>query len=68
MEAIRIGAVLFDALTIGIVNGVGSSIARLTDAGVYLYIGPEIGVASPKAFTGQVIAVLMIALTMARKR
>ncbi len=41
MEAIRIGAVLFDALTIGIVNGVGSSIARLTDASVYLHIGPE---------------------------
>jgi glucosamine--fructose-6-phosphate aminotransferase (isomerizing) len=40
LEAIRIGKE-FNALTIGIVNGVGSSIERLTDAGVYLYIGPE---------------------------
>ena len=68
MEAIRLGAARFDALTLGIVNGVGSSIAWLTDAGVYLYIGLEIRMASPKAFTGQVIAVLRIALTMARQR
>jgi glucosamine 6-phosphate synthetase-like amidotransferase/phosphosugar isomerase protein len=42
------------ALTLGIVNVVGSSIARITDAGVYLRVGPEIGVASTKAFVGQV--------------
>jgi glucosamine--fructose-6-phosphate aminotransferase (isomerizing) len=59
---------LIAKFTIGIVNGVGSSIARWTDAGVYLHIGPEIGVASTKAVTGQVIAVLMIALKMARQR
>jgi glucosamine 6-phosphate synthetase-like amidotransferase/phosphosugar isomerase protein len=64
LEAIRIGAVLFDALTIGVMNGVGSSIARLTDAGVYLHIG----VASTKAVKGQVIAFLMIALKVARQR
>ena len=39
------------ALTIGVVNVVGSSIARETDCGVYMHAGPEIGVASPKAFT-----------------
>ena len=42
-------------LTLGVVNGVGSTIARETDAGVYLHVGPEIGVASTKAFTGQVM-------------
>ncbi len=42
------------ALTIGLVNAVGSSIARETDCGVYLHAGPEIGVASTKAFTSQV--------------
>ncbi len=59
---------LIARFTSGVVNGVGSSIARLTDAGVYLHIGPVIGVASTKAVTGQVIAVLMIALKMARQR
>src|SRR5690606_20021118 len=39
------------AATLGVVNGVGSTIARETDAGVYLHVGPEIGVASTKAFT-----------------
>merc|ERR1712113_333130 len=56
------------ALTIGIVNVVGSSIARDTDAGMYLHAGPEIGVASTKAFTGQVVAVLMVAIQLARLR
>ena len=56
------------ALTLGVINVVGSTIARDTDAGVYLRVGPEIGVASTKAFTGQVMALTMIALFMARRR
>ena len=56
------------ALTLGVVNVVGSSIARDTDAGVYLRVGPEIGVASTKAFTGQVAVVTMLALFIARRR
>jgi len=56
------------ALTMGVVNVVGSSIARETDAGVYLRVGPEIGVASTKAFTGQVMVLSMMALFVARRR
>ncbi len=56
------------ALSLGVINVVGSTIARETDAGVYLRVGPEIGVASTKAFTGQVAALTLIALFMARKR
>jgi glucosamine--fructose-6-phosphate aminotransferase (isomerizing) len=56
------------ALAMGVVNVVGSSIARETDAGVYLRVGPEIGVASTKAFTGQVCVLTMISLFMARRR
>jgi glucosamine--fructose-6-phosphate aminotransferase (isomerizing) len=56
------------ALAMGVVNVVGSSIARNTDAGVYLRVGPEIGVASTKAFTGQVSVLTLIALFLARKR
>lgn len=41
------------ALIFGIVNGVGSSIARETNTGIYIHVGPEIGVASTKAFTGR---------------
>mmetsp|Transcript_9910 Transcript_9910/g.22528 ORF Transcript_9910/g.22528 Transcript_9910/m.22528 type:complete len:649 (+) Transcript_9910:84-2030(+) len=67
LEAIRI-AQEFKALTIGIVNVVGSSIARTTDAGLYLHAGPEIGVASTKAFTCQVAALLMLALALAERR
>ncbi len=52
----------------GICNVVGSTIARETDAGVYLHAGPEIGVASTKAFTAQVIVLAMIALKMAEGR
>lgn len=55
-------------LTIGIVNTVGSTIARETDGGVYLHIGPEIGVASTKAFTGQVTVLNMLALVLAKAR
>ena len=50
------------AFVYGIVNVVGSSIARLTDAGSYIHAGPEIGVASTKAFTGQVTLLAMMAL------
>jgi glucosamine--fructose-6-phosphate aminotransferase (isomerizing) len=56
------------ALTLGVVNVVGSTIARETDAGVYLRVGPEIGVASTKAFTGQVAVLAMLALFLARRR
>ncbi len=56
------------ALTLGVVNVVGSSITRETDAGVYLRVGPEIGVASTKAFTGQVAVLTMLALYMGRRR
>jgi len=52
----------------GIVNAVGSSIARITDEGSYIHAGPEIGVASTKAFTGQVTLLTMIALTLANKK
>ncbi|MCA9295473.1 MAG: glutamine--fructose-6-phosphate transaminase (isomerizing), partial [Phycisphaerales bacterium] len=56
------------ALTLGLVNVVGSSIARETDAGVYLRVGPEIGVASTKAFIGQVMAATMLATFIGRRR
>lgn len=52
------------ALVYGIVNGVGSSIARNTDTGTYIHVGPEIGVASTKAFTGQVTVLTLIALAL----
>ncbi|PEN06633.1 glutamine--fructose-6-phosphate transaminase (isomerizing) [Longimonas halophila] len=55
-------------MCLGICNVVGSTIARETDAGVYLHAGPEIGVASTKAFTAQVIVLAMIALKMAEDR
>ncbi|MFH1942660.1 MAG: glutamine--fructose-6-phosphate transaminase (isomerizing) [bacterium] len=54
------------ALALGLVNVVGSTIARETDAGVYLHAGPEIGVASTKAFTSQVMALALIALALGR--
>jgi glucosamine--fructose-6-phosphate aminotransferase (isomerizing) len=56
------------ALSMGVINVVGSTIPRETDAGVYLRVGPEIGVASTKAFTGQVAVLTMISLFMARRR
>jgi glutamine---fructose-6-phosphate transaminase (isomerizing) len=56
------------ALAMGVINVVGSTISRETDAGVYLRVGPEIGVASTKAFTGQVAVLTMIALWMGRRR
>ena len=56
------------ARTLGLVNVVGSTIAREDDGGVYLHAGPEIGVASTKAFTSQVIALALFTLKVARKR
>ena len=56
------------APTMGIVNAVGSTIARETDFGVYLHAGPEIGVASTKAFTSQVAALALFSLYLGRRR
>jgi glucosamine--fructose-6-phosphate aminotransferase (isomerizing) len=56
------------ALTLGICNVVGSSIARETDAGIYTHAGPEIGVASTKAFTSQVAVLIMIAISLGRQK
>ncbi len=61
-------AKLKGALALGIVNVVGSTIARETDAGVYLHAGPEIGVASTKAFTSQLAVLLMMSVYMGRRR
>ena len=52
------------ALIFGVVNAVGSSIARASDTGIYIHVGPEIGVASTKAFTGQVCVLTMLALQL----
>jgi glutamine---fructose-6-phosphate transaminase (isomerizing) len=57
-----------DLLTLGIINVVGSSIARETDAGVYNHIGPEIAVASTKAFTSQVAILALLAVLIGRER
>ena len=56
------------ATVLGIVNVVGSSIARATDSGVYLHVGPEIGGASTKAFTAQVAVLAMLAIELGRRR
>ena len=56
------------ALSLGVVNSVGSTIARETDAGIYLHVGPEIGVASTKAFTGQLAVLTMLAMYIGRRR
>ncbi|MBI1802904.1 MAG: glutamine--fructose-6-phosphate transaminase (isomerizing) [Ignavibacteria bacterium] len=56
------------AVVIGVVNVVGSTIARGTDAGVYIHAGPEIGVASTKAFTSQIAVLSLITLLLARHR
>ncbi|HEY7028292.1 MAG TPA: glutamine--fructose-6-phosphate transaminase (isomerizing) [Gemmatimonadales bacterium] len=56
------------ARTIGVVNVVGSTIAREVDGGIYLHAGPEVGVASTKAFSSQVIALSLITLRFARLR
>jgi glucosamine--fructose-6-phosphate aminotransferase (isomerizing) len=56
------------ATVLGIVNVVGSSIARATDAGIYLHVGPEIGVASTKAYTAQLAVLTMLAIELGRRR
>ena len=56
------------AFIYGICNAVGSSISRATHTGSYIHVGPEIGVASTKAFTGQVTVLIMLALTLAREK
>ena len=56
------------AFIYGICNVIGSSIARATDSGTYLHVGPEIGVASTKAFTGQVITLVMLGLAIAKEK
>ena len=56
------------AKTLGLVNQVGSTIAREDDGGIYLHAGPEIGVASTKAFTSQVVALALLTLKLARLR
>jgi glucosamine--fructose-6-phosphate aminotransferase (isomerizing) len=55
------------AFTVGIVNAVGSSIARETDCGIYIHAGPEIGVASTKAFTSQVSVLSLMAILLAQR-
>ncbi|MEI9957489.1 MAG: SIS domain-containing protein [Ferruginibacter sp.] len=57
------GAIIF-----GIVNVVGSSIARISDGGAYTHAGPEIGVASTKAFTGQLAVIMMMALKIGKEK
>jgi len=56
------------ATVLGLVNVVGSSIARTTDAGIYLHVGPEIGVASTKAFSAQVVVLAMLAIELGRRK
>ena len=56
------------AFLYGICNVIGSSIARATDSGTYLHVGPEIGVASTKAFTGQVITLGLLGLAIAKEK
>jgi glutamine---fructose-6-phosphate transaminase (isomerizing) len=56
------------AIVLGVVNVVGSSIARESDGGIYIHAGPEIGVASTKAFTSQLIALSLITLMLAREK
>lgn len=56
------------ALCFGVVNSVGSSIARASDTGIYIHVGPEIGVASTKAFTGQVTVLTLFALALGHER
>ena len=56
------------AFVYGVCNAIGSSIPRDTDTGSYIHVGPEIGVASTKAFTGQVTVLLMLALTLGKEK
>src|SRR5437016_3957129 len=67
LEALRVakGA---GSTVVGIVNVVGSTIARESDGGIYLHAGPEIGVASTKAFTSQLVALVLLGLYLGRQR
>lgn len=56
------------AFVYGICNAIGASIPRSTDTGSYIHVGPEIGVASTKAFTGQVTVLIMLALALAKAK
>lgn len=56
------------AFIYGLCNAIGSSIPRATNTGSYIHVGPEIGVASTKAFTGQVTVLTMLALTLAKEK
>ena len=67
LEALR-AAKAAGSTVLGLVNVVGSTIARNADGGVYLHAGPEIGVASTKAFTAQVVALLLLGLYLGRQR
>ena len=67
LEAVRL-AKKNGVLTLGIVNVVGSTIARETDAGVYNHAGPEIGVASTKAFVSQIVVLTLVAIFLGRMR
>src|SRR5881296_205151 len=67
LEAIR-AARAAGSMVIGLVNVVGSSIAREADGGIYLHAGPEIGVASTKAFTSQIVALALVGLYFAWQR
>src|SRR5467141_5103985 len=67
LEALR-SARAGGSTVLGLVNVVGSTIAREADGGIYLHAGPEIGVASTKAFTSQVVALLLLGLYLARQR
>jgi len=67
LEALR-AAKAAGSMVIGIVNVVGSTIARESDGGIYLHAGPEVGVASTKAFTSQLVALLLLGLYLGRQR
>src|SRR2546425_2261162 len=67
LEALR-AAKATGSSVLGLVNVVGSTIAREADGGVYLHAGPEVGVASTKAFTSQVVALLLLGLYLGRQR
>jgi glucosamine--fructose-6-phosphate aminotransferase (isomerizing) len=67
LEAMRVARAT-GSRVVGLVNVVGSTIAREADGGIYLHCGPEIGVASTKAFTSQIVALLMFGLYLGRQR
>ena len=68
LEAMRAARAAGAAAVLGIVNVVGSTIAREADGGIYLHAGPEVGVASTKAFTSQIVALALLGLFLGRQR